>query len=234
VFKLLGQEIVASIAQSVEAAVSGSDGFGQAMEKILKSALASLTGVAVVHVAKEFAEAASDLATIGMEWHAGLHFKAAAEWAAVGAAAGIGGALIPGGSGGGGGSGSGGGKASITQNASTQAGAQPTPSINVAKLGSGGLVTHQTLALLGDDEGGGGDQEELVLPLGSSRAQQAIDRLFGGRGGGPGETHNHYYINGLQFTTNDMTTLSRRLTRASQTGRVRVSVANASRVTRKS
>src|SRR5262249_18463696 len=91
-FQLLGQTITASIAQSVEAAVSGSEGFGQAMEKILKSALAALAGEAVVHVVRELAEAASDLATPGMEWHAGLHFKAAAEWAAVGAIAGIAGA----------------------------------------------------------------------------------------------------------------------------------------------
>lgn len=234
-FQLLGNEITASIGESVQAAVSGSDSFGAAMEKILKSALASLAGEAAVHVIKEIALAASDLATVGMEWHAGLHFKAAAEWAAVGAVAGVGGAAMPGGSGSGGGSGSAStsSSASTASTASGQPAQQPTAVANVPKLFSGAIVTRPTLAMIGDRQGGG-SQTEGVFPLDDPRGRKALMDAFGMSGGGSGGDINHnYFINGM-VSTSDLTKLTRVISRSANTGRVRVSVSNASRVTRKS
>jgi hypothetical protein len=136
----------------------------------------------------------------------------------------------------GGGSGSSGSSKSstpaITQNASTATAAQPVTVANVPRLSGGGLVTHQTLAIVGDSPSGG-DQREAVIPLNDAAAMRDIMHAFAGSGaGGVGDTIHNYHIQGM-ISTSDLTKLSRAITRGSNTGRLRVTVADSSRVTRR-
>ncbi|MGH9503826.1 MAG: hypothetical protein ACRD20_13315 [Terriglobales bacterium] len=180
-FKTLGLNIEGSIAQSVEAAIMGSESFGRAMEGILKSALASLAGVAVVRVLEEIAKAMSDFAMAatmaadpftaalapGFIAAANAHLAAAAKWGVIGGGAAVVGAAIPG---------SGGSSSAATAASSksgtsadsapaTQPAQNPVQTVNVAHLASGGLVDRPTLALMIGDSAGGGRQREPVIPL---------------------------------------------------------------------
>lgn len=183
----LGVLTAQGIGASVTAAVSGASSFGQAMEQMLKSALAQLAGVAVVQAIEEIARGFSDLAKAasaaadpftaalapGFVVAAHTHFLAAAKWGAVGAGAAIGGALIPSGSDSStSASGSG---ADQTQAASPVTTAAPSPIQvqNIQRFASGALVSKRTVAMLGDSSSGG-DAVEGVLPLEDDRAMERI------------------------------------------------------------
>jgi hypothetical protein len=228
--KQMGQLMADGIGQSVAAAVSGSDSFGQAMEKMLKSALAQLAGEAVVKTLEELAKAASDLATPGMEGHAGLHFAAAAKWGAIGAGAAVAGAAIPGGS-----------KSTASSSSSssttgtsapaaaTTSGPNPTQVINVQHLAGGGLVTAPTLAIVGDAPGGG-RQNEAVIPLNDHAAlgtiASAIAAHMPAMQGGGGE---------ISITLeSDIPHLVKKINRGVNSGRIRLLASNSVRVTRRS
>jgi hypothetical protein len=116
-----------------------------------------------------------------------------------------------------------------TAAAGTTATANPIGGANVARLFSGAIVTQPTYAIVGDRQGGG-SQTEGVFPLGDPRARQALVDAFG-LGGGGGTIHN-WNVQGMISTT-DLVKLSRTITRGTQTGRLRVSVSNSGRVTRR-
>jgi len=223
-FKQLGAEVVASFAESLEAALSGSQGFGQAMEQMLKSALAALAAHAFVKVAEEIAFAFSDLANPFMAWHAGFHFKAAAMWGAVGALAGVGAAAIP--SGGGSSAGS---KSTGTPGptgAAAVGASAPVQTINVAHLATGGLVTRPTLAVVGD-AAGGGSQREAVLPLNDSRTRRELAKAFG-QG-----TVIHVHVEGM-ISPDNLHKVMNQMSREVNGGKARLLASNSIRVTRRS
>jgi hypothetical protein len=84
--------------------------------------------------------------------------------------------------------------------------------------------------MIGDRQDGG-SQAEGVFPLGDPRAKQALMDAFG-LGTGSGSVNHNYYINGMISTT-DLTRLTRVISRGANTGRVRMSVTNSNRVTRR-
>lgn len=95
------------------------------------------------------------------------------------------------------------------------------------------MVTHQTLAIVGDAPGGG-SQREAVIPLDDSGVMRQIAQAFAkasGEGSGGGIVNN-FRIGGMISTT-DLTRVARMITRGAQTGRLRMSVSNSNRVTRK-
>lgn len=189
-FKQMASLFADAMASSVEAAVNGSAGFGEAMAQIVKSTLASLAGAAVGHVLTEIAKASSDFATAaslaadpftaalapGFIASAHAHLVAAAEWGAIGAGAAVGGAAIP--SGGGsysaGGGDSGGPAAGSTAASSAP---QPVQVQNIPHFSSGGFVDKRQLAVIGDSETGG-DQAEVIIPLEDESAKRRIAAAF--------------------------------------------------------
>jgi hypothetical protein len=215
---------------AIEQWVSGQKSFGDALKSALQQYLAQVAGKAAIDALYFAAWGIAD-----SFWHparAGADFAAAAKFAAIAAVAG-GTAKAMGGGQGSGGSGSTGGskqQATIQQNASTQAATQPTASANVPRLFSGAIVTQPTMAMIGDGPNGG-SRPEGVFPLDDPRAAQAINRLFGGEGTGGG-IHNHFYVRGM-LSTQDLAKTARIITRGAQTGRLRVSVANSGRVTKR-
>lgn len=160
--KALGVLTAEGIRASVVAAVIGAQGFGQAMEQLLKSALAALAGEAVVRALKEIAEAFSALANPPTAHLAAGHFIAAAKWGAVGAGAAIAGASVP--SGRSSDQGQPSRPSDLPPTAATTPQQNQPQTVNVPRFAAGGLVSRQTLAIIGDSRSGG-NSEEAVLPL---------------------------------------------------------------------
>jgi hypothetical protein len=214
-FTIASQSMQEGIQDAFSAMVTGSESAGQAVERAAAKAVA---GVAQHWGALFMARAGADLfdnpPKAAAEFSAGVALLALA-----GALGGLGGSSV-------GGKGGGGNNANIdaskVENKPVQS---PGSGINVPHLGAGGLVTAPMLAMIGEGRG-----REAVIPLDDPRAMQAVQRMFGGSGGG---TQNHYYLDGFRFSASDMSKLTRQLTRAAQTGRARVTVATASRVTRR-
>lgn len=226
--KMLGQLTADGIGASVEAAVSGSQSFGQAMEQMLKSALAALAAHAVVKALEEIAYAFSDLANPFMSWHAGFHFAAAAKWGALGAVAGVAGAAVPGGSGSSsgssGGSSSGGGSSTI--GTASQPSQNPVQTVNAQHFNAGGLISTPTLSVVGHGP-------EAVIPLSDHRAVDTIADAIADRinvhGGGSG-THN-WYIEGV-ISSDNLHKVAKRISRDIGNGKVRFNSSNSRRVTK--
>ena len=222
------QDMAAAFFTATESMITGQESFGKAMEA---ATFKMLSGIAKHYADIYIAKGIGNLADMNFG-AAALDFAAAAAFEA------IGGALSGLGSNAGSAksSASSGGttvnNTSVSQNASTQTGGQPTAVINVPHLGGGAIATKPTLVMIGDGDNGG-SQTEGVFPLGDSRARDVITELFGGHPGG-GDTHNHYYLDGFRFTATDMSKLARQLSRGANTQRIRVTVANSSRLTRRS
>jgi hypothetical protein len=221
--KTLGQLTAEAIGQSVAAAVSGSQSFGEAMQQMLKSALAMLAGKAVVKVLEELAEAASDLANPFMAWHAPFHFTAAAEWAAVAAAAGLAGAAL--GGGGSHGGGGGGDHPNVdANNPNNQPAQNPAQGgRNVPHLQAGGLMTADTLAMV--------HRNEVAIPLDNPGVMDAIGAAIarhseGGAGG------MNFYVKGL-ISPDSLGKVMKRMSRQAQTGRARLLATNSHKLTRR-
>jgi hypothetical protein len=190
-FKQMASLFADAMASSVEAAVNGSAGFGEAMAQIVKSTLASLAGAAVGHVLTEIAKASSDFATAaslaadpftaalapGFIASAHAHLVAAAEWGAIGAGAAVGGAAIPSGGGGGSSSAVTGSEGPAAGSTAASAAPQPVQVQNIQHFAGGGFVSKRQLAVVGDSETGG-DQAEVIIPLEDESAKKRIAAAF--------------------------------------------------------
>jgi hypothetical protein len=190
-FKQMASLVADAMASSVEAAVNGSAGFGEAMAQIVKSTLASLAGAAVGHVLTEIAKASSDFATAaslaadpftaalapGFIASAHAHLVAAAEWGAIGAGAAVGGAAIPSGGGGGSSIAVTGSEGPAAGSTAASAAPQPVQVQNIQHFASGGFVSKRQLAVVGDSETGG-DQAEVIIPLEDDSAKKRIAAAF--------------------------------------------------------
>jgi hypothetical protein len=225
--KAAAEQEVAAFSSATEAMITGQESFGRAMEASTLKIIGTLANKWGEYYA---ALAIADLLTPGAQ------AKGAAELAASIALFALGGALsgISSNLSNGGRSGavSGSSNTGITQNASTQAGGPTTSTVNIPKLGGGGLITQQTLAIVGDAPGGG-SRREAVIPLDDAEATRQIVQAFGGssRGGG-GDTYHIYLPKGFAIGT--VQQLGRTITRASSTGRANISVRNAFRNTPRS
>jgi hypothetical protein len=154
--------------------------------------------------------------------------KAAAELAAAAALEAIGGIA---GSLGGGAKGAAGasGQANVPKDGSTAAQGQPVHTVNVPHLAAGGLAMGPTLAVVGDSPGG-----EAILPLRDHMAmQQLAEAIAHQMGGAQGSGINNYFNVRGMLSTQDLAKTARIITRGAQTGRLRVSVANSARVTKR-
>ena len=211
-----------AFATATEAMITGQESFAQAMEASTLKMLANIAKhYAEIYIAKGIGNLAD------MNWGA-----AAGDFAAAAAFEVIGGALAGAGSNIGQaakGAGTAASTATVTPSTSTAAAGVGPATVNVPKLFSGAIVTQPTLAMIGDREGGG-SRAEGVFPLGDPRAKQALMDAFGINGGTA--TNHNYYINGMISTT-DLTRLTRVISRGANTGRVRMSVTNSNRITRR-
>jgi hypothetical protein len=210
---------VASFAEdlgtAMAAAVQGQISAGQAMEK----AVGQMIKMMCDHWAKYF----SALAIADM-WSnpakAGAELAAAAALEMVGALAG---------SMGGGGT-TGGSQApsaiTITPGPSTATATGPSGGgQNVPHLAAGALVSAPTLAMLAESS-----KREAVIPLDDPGVMTSIAKAFGKAGGG--DIYNHFAIGGMISST-DLTKVGRLITRSVSTGRLRMTVTNSNRITRK-
>jgi hypothetical protein len=212
---------------AIASAILSESSFGAALKKATAEVLAQLAAQAAVKAMFYTAEGIVAAVT-GDEAEAAGYFAAAAEMALVAGAAGATARAI-----GGGAASSSSSTASttgtVTPSTSTAAAGVGPATVNVPKLFSGAIVTQPTLAMVGDREGGG-SRAEGVFPLGDPRAKQALMDAFGISGGG--DTIHNYNIQGMISTT-DLTRLTRVISRGANTGRVRISVTNSNRVTRR-
>jgi hypothetical protein len=221
-FQTAAQGMESAIQAAFAAMVSGSESAGKAVEKAVFSMIAK---IAEQWGAYYLAQAIADLApgpTFNPAGAAGMFAAGAALEALGGVLGGLGSASSSASSG----SAS---TATVTPSTSTVAAGSGPSTPNVPRLFSGAIVTQPTYAMIGDRDGGG-SQTEGVFPLNDPRARQALLDAFG-MGGGGGVTHN-YNIQGMISTT-DLTRLTRVISRGANTGRVRMSVTNSNRVTRR-
>jgi hypothetical protein len=228
-FKLMGEAIGSAVTQ----AIMGSKGFGDAMESMLKSTLASISGMAVAHAAEQIGFAFEDLATPFFEYHASTHFLSAAKWAGLAAAAGVGAALIPSGSSSGSGSSSPSAPTNLPPTAATSANPNPPPLPTIATvlhMAGGGLVSGPTLAIVGDSmRSSAHGASEAVIPLDNPRAMQQIaEAMVEYMPGNQSVTHIH-----IKGDVIDHNGLMRTMTRQINRGSARLSSSNALRLTRR-
>jgi hypothetical protein len=181
--KQFGMITAEGIGMSVAAAVDGSESFGQAMQRFLKSTLSTLAGEAIVQAIVELAKGFAALSPTSPDFgHAGEHFASAAIWGSVGAAAAAVGSAIPSGGGGGGnetaGAPKGTGPIETTPVSETQS--TPRQTTQIQRFAAGGLVSGPTLAIIGDAMGSassaiaGAGQREAAIPIDDDRATGAI------------------------------------------------------------
>ena len=213
---------------SIASAILSEGSLGAALEKSTSQVLAQLAAQAAVKAiyftAMGIAEMAAGITSgTAAEW-----FTAAAEMGIVAGGAGAAGHAMAGGAASSSSGSSASTTATVTPSASTVAAGPGPSSPNVPRLFSGAIVTQPTMAMIGDRQDGG-SQAEGVFPLGDPRARQALLDAFGVGGGA---TNHNYYINGMISTT-DLTRLTRVISRGANTGRVRMSVTNSNRVTRR-
>ncbi len=220
-FATAAQGMESGINAAFSAMVTGTESAGAAMEKAVFSTIGKIAEQwGAYYLARAIADTFDDPAAAAAEFAAGAALEA------------LGGVL----SGLGSASSSGGGKTAasstpaITPNASTASAPQTVTVTNVPRLYSGAIVTQPTLAIVGDSASGG-RKTEGVFDLEDPRAMQEMMRAFGGGSGG-GDTHHNYYIKGMVSTT-DLTKLTRMITRSANTGRVRMTVSNSARVTKR-
>lgn len=208
------------IGNAFAAMATGQLGAAQAIEQAMGKLIQSIAD----HWAKYFA--AMGIADIWFN-----PAKAAAEFAAAAALEAIGGiAGSLGGSGGGGGRASAGGNnAAIGGGQANRPAPAPTSGANVPRLFSGALVTQPTFAMVGDSASGGRGTEG-IFNLEDPRSIQIMRRLVGDQGGG---IVNNFHVRGM-LSTQDLAKTARVITRGAQTGRLRVSVSNSGKVTRRS
>jgi hypothetical protein len=182
--KAVANIFLEAIGSSVAAALTGSESFGQAMERMLKSVLASLAGEAVVQTIREIAAGLAAAARYDYV-SAGLHYSSAKVWGAVAIASAVGAAAIPsGGSGGSSDAGAPAGTKPIETSGATQTEAQPVQTTNVQRFARGGLVSGPTMAIIGDAVNStntavektlsGPGQREAAIPIDDDRATSAI------------------------------------------------------------
>lgn len=224
-------DISGAFGSAIEQWIEGQKSFGAAFAEAVKSYLAGIAAKAAADAIYFTGMGIAELATGFSESSAAEWFAAAAEMGLIaGAAGGLAAAIPSGNKGNNSGSSGTTGSTSTASAASGSAAAAPSGGVNVKRLFSGGIVEQPTYALIGDRQGGG-SQREAVLPLDDVRAMRMFAEAFGGGGGG---SQNHYYLPGFRFSTSDTTKLAKQLSRQASTGRVRLSVSNSSRLTRKS
>lgn len=221
-------DVSKAFGNAIEQWISGQESFGAALKKALQQYLAQVAGKAAIDALYFTAWGIAD--SFWNPARAGADFAAAGEFAAIAAVAGgAAAAMGKGGSSAGGRGGSGG----ITQDASTQAGGVATSTANVPHLAGGAIVTRPTLAVVGDAPGGG-SRPEAILPLDHTTLSHLAAGIVGQmKGPGGGGIQNNFQVKGM-ISTQDLARFGRVVTRAARTGRVRMAVSDASRVTRRS
>jgi hypothetical protein len=216
---------------AITSAILSESSLGDALKKSTAQVLAQIAAQAAVKAIYFTAMGIAELALGVTSESAGEWFAAAAMMAGVAGGAGVAGHALAGGGSGSSSGGSSGSSAGPATGAASLFGSQSQTVVNVPKLSGGGLVTHQTLAIVGDSPGGG-DAKEAVIPLNDASAMRQIMQAFAGASssGGGGVNHN-YYIQGMVSTT-DLVKLTRMITRGAKTGRSNVTVTNSHRNTK--
>jgi hypothetical protein len=251
----------ASVESAVAAAIMGQESFGEAMKKATAQALASLAAQALVKALFYTAEGFAALASLDFSG-AAQFFEAAGIMGAVGAAAAVAGHALAGSSSGNSTSSSGGvaapGAGSPISTSNGPSGGQ-----NVTHVGTGGIATGRTLAMIGDDASGTSDATEAILPLTDKRAMQSIaDAILPGfqKAIGPGllsagtvraagsgfvpasssrsDSHVYHVDNSVNvqgiISDDKLDSVMNKMTRRVSTGRAKLLASNSIRVTRRS
>ena len=182
-------KLESNLSSAFIAAITGEEAWGKAMEKATGQAISAFGQYCQI---KATAALAAAMGGDPSMW------ASAAEWEAAAIAAGIAGAVISGAAGGGSGAGGGYSGTGTTGNVTSGSGAAPGPASTVTKLSAGGMVSAQTLAIIGDSPMGG-NANEAVLPLDHPETMAKIAAALGPHlaGGGVGDTHFHVNVKGM-------------------------------------
>jgi hypothetical protein len=219
-------DLTKAFQSSIAAALMGTESFGQAMQKATAQVLASLASQAIVKALFYTAEGVAHLA-MGDAAGAAEYFDAAALMGMVGGAAAVAAHAMAGGTAAKSTSGSTTSQVKIAQNAGTTAAPVAVPTVNVAKLQYGGLVTTPTLAMIG--EYAGTRQPEGVIPLGNPQALTLIGRAIAEHLPHQGAAQN------ITITLHsDITQVAKLLNNGVATNRVKLLSSNSMRLTRRS
>jgi TP901 family phage tail tape measure protein len=175
----LFSSLTSSMGGAVQAFESGQKSLGAAVKEQVQSTLEAYSAQMAVQALINTAEGFASLA-MGDPVSAGLYFQAAGIDAAAAIAAGAAGMAMGSSGSAGGGSGS---PSLGSVSGTTQATVTPTNTVNVARFGSGGLVTGRTLAMIGDSKSNPSqDATEAVLPLDDPQSMAKLRAGLGGSG----------------------------------------------------
>lgn len=218
----IGQAITSSAFAFGQSAIT----IGQAMRQIAGSIISAIASIAEKKGIEQLAEAFGSWPDAAGMAH---HFAAAALWFTLAGAVSAG-AGAAAGSGNNNATSSGGAVAPQAPSAAQAPGQQPVQTINVQSLAGGGLISRKSLMVLGDSASGG-NQREVVLPLGQDDnamneiAGRIVERMPGGGG-----VVNNFHFKGSLI---DHSRLLREQTRMMKRGQGRLTVSNSYRVTRR-
>ncbi len=212
--------------------IQGQESLGEALRKGLAAELATIAGKAA---AWSLYFAAWGIADIFWDpARAGADFAAAAEFAALAGIAGAAAyAIAP--------------RSSATNSGTTSAssssnsvGTQPAPTpvqaVNVQHFAGGALVSQPTYAVIGDAMNGANQAAtEAVLPLTNPIAMKGIADALGPylAANGGGDTHNHFYVQGL-ISPDNLSKVVRQISSGVKKNQVTLYSSNSFRVTKRS
>lgn len=221
-----------SLTQGIQSAfaewILGQKSLGVALREALAQVLANFAAQeavqALIYTAEGFAALATFDGAAAANFFTAAGIAAAAAGLAGGAAALLQPLSTPAAAGGGG------TRSTTAPNQATQTQQLPIQTINVQSLAGGGLISKKNLVMIGDSVSGG-NQREVVLPLGQDDnalneiAGRLVERLPGGGG------HTHIY--NIKGSLIDHNKLMREQSRQAKRGKGRLTVNNSYRVTRR-
>jgi hypothetical protein len=232
--KSFGSIAAEALGTAVSAAVSGSESFGQAMQRMLKSTLAALAGEAIVQAIMEAAQGYAAMARYDYK-SAHDHFRAAAIFGTVGVAAAVVGSAIPNVDNTSGASKDSAGSGSVDSPAAASS-PNPVQVHNVQHFGTGALITRRTMAVIGDAvNSASGHATEGILPLEDPRAMRAIAGAiaeFMPNVASVVDNSVHVKVDGV-VGADSTRKLAKQITTEVKRGRVRLHASNSDRVTKK-
>ena len=226
-------QLAQGIQGAVAAAILGQESLGTALRKAVSQALAAYAAqeaiMAIIYTAEGFAALAGFAEDSAANYFTAAAFAGAAAGAAGTAAHFLAPSQSSSGSSSASGANSTGGQVSPTQ--TEQA---PIQTVNTQRLGSGGLITQRTLAVIGDAATGSGSQREAVIPVDDSRFMDAVAGGLAQRLGPAGNvTHVTFHVEGL-VSADHLHKFVKKVSQSINKGSVRLNASNSLRVTRRS
>jgi len=226
-------QLAVGIESAVAAAILGQKSLGEALRESVAQALAAYAAQELVKAIIYTGEGFAALARY--DYSGATNFFTAAAYAgAAAAAAGVAAHFLAPPQSSSGGTSTAAGSSTGGQISATQPEQAPVQTVNTQRLGSGGLITQRTLAVIGDAATGSGSQREAVIPVDDSRFMDAVAGGLAQRLGPSGNvTHVTFHVEGL-VSADHLHKFVKKVSQSINKGSVRLNASNSLRVTRRS